>query len=314
MPDKNESSDLKGADKLIRLHDVFKVTNRTEENIRSKIESGLINKYDKHGTKLANPLQETGFFKLSEVLKAYNITDHEKVRKEFVRKRRKPDSILEDIAPSRITVINSLEELEGIPSESYDTCLSFFSYDLDLKKKPFTTKDRNELPIISHHQWMKEIVRILNKQGNFLIHSSPEHLPYYGVFLEECNMIFRCWIANRLENGVQSAKRLDAVTNGTLFYLKSNKNFRLNRIREITHCEYCRENIKDYGGKKLLIHDNGAIISDVWKNTISKGDQHSDELVRRLINLSCTDDSSLLLAPFRGELHERYRTKLHISG
>lgn len=40
-----------------------------------------------------------------------------------------------------------------------------------------------------------------------------------------------------------------------------------------------------------------------------KDGKPSDELISRLINLSCDNSSKLLIAPFRGELNERYKSK-----
>ncbi|MHA2331736.1 MAG: hypothetical protein ACXAEU_06900 [Candidatus Hodarchaeales archaeon] len=315
MSNENVTKGLKGKDKLIRLQEVFRITNRTEENIRAKIETGLINKYDKHGKKLANPLQETGFFKLFEVLNAYGITDHEKTREEFIKKRLEVDSVIEDIIPAQVRIITSLDEFATIPDGSFDTCLSFFPYDLKLKTIAFSRKeDKHPLEQVRNHRsWMKEILRILDDHGNYLVHSTPELLPYYAVYLDK-HATFKYWIVNKIEDIFQSRDQLRSVTNGTLFYIKSSKNFRLNRIRETILCDYCGKNVKDYGGKKLLIHRHGSIISDVWKHITEIDGNPSDELIKRLINISCNEDSTLLLAPFRGELHDRYGTKSNISG
>lgn len=298
-------------EKLLRLTDVFRITNRAEENIRIKIAAGLLNKYDKEGNKLTNPLQETGYFKLSEVLNVYNIQDYKAIQAEFVKKRQRPDSILEDVIPEVIVIINSLEELKRLPSQSVDTCISFFPYAPTIKNKSFKKSPNQPLAIESHQNWMKEVVRVLNNKGNYLVHSTPEYLPYYGIYLDK-SMYFKYWLVNRIENPQQkdhefNSRRLPNVTNGTLFYLKSDKGFQINRIRDKVHCEYCGRNIKDYGGKKHLIHQNGAIISDVWKNISSPVGAQSDQLLTRLINLSCNTSSKLLLAPISGDLHARYR-------
>jgi hypothetical protein len=298
-------------EKFLRLTDVFRITNRTEENIRLKIAAGLINKYDKDGKKLSNPLQSTGFFKLSEVLKAYNIQDYESVQEEFVRKRKLPDSIIENIVPKSIVICNDLVELKRLLPQSIDTCISFFPYNPTIRNKPFKINPGQPSAIESHKKWMEEIIRVLSEKGNYLVHSTPENLPYYGVYLDKF-MHFKYWLVNKIENHPGESfnltpQRLLSVTSGTLFYLKTDKGFRINRVREIIHCEYCGENIKDYGGKKHLIHQNGAIISDVWKHISSPLGTYSDQLLTRLINLSCDASSNLLLAPFPGELHARYK-------
>ncbi|MFW9779453.1 MAG: hypothetical protein ACFFE8_11415, partial [Candidatus Heimdallarchaeota archaeon] len=280
-------------------------------NIRLKIAAGLINKYDKHGNKLSNPLQETGYFKLSEVLDVYNIQDYELVKQEFLRKRIRPDSVIENIIPESIVICNNLSEIKKLPSRSIDTCISFFPYDPRIRSKPYKIDPDRSNVIEPHKEWIKEVIRILNERGNYLIHSTPELLPYYGVYLDNF-LHFKYWLVSKTEtlppdHNDEDSKRLSSVTNGTLFYLKTDKRFRINRIRETVRCEYCSRNIKDYGGKKHLIHHNGAIISDVWKYISSPLGEFSDQLLARLINLSCDADSKLLLAPFPGDLHARYR-------
>ncbi|MFW9853619.1 MAG: hypothetical protein ACFFFG_01065 [Candidatus Thorarchaeota archaeon] len=296
---------------FLKLTDVFRITNRTEENIRLKIAAGLINKYDRDGNKLSNPLQETGYFKLSEVLNVYNIQDYESVKQEFLKKRIQPDSVIENIIPESIVICNNLPKLKKLPSHSIDTCISFFPYDPRIRNKPYKTNPDRSYVIESHKEWIKEVTRILNERGNYLIHSTPELLPYYGVYLDKF-MHFKYWLVSKAEilppdHDDDVLKRLSSVTNGTLFYLKTDKGFRINRIRETFRCEYCGRNIKDYGGKKHLIHHNGAIISDVWKYISSPSGVFSDQLLARLINLSCDTDSKLLLTPFPGDLHARYR-------
>lgn len=69
-------------------------------------------------------------------------------------------------------------------------------------------------------------------------------------------------------------------------------------------CSFCNEPLKDYGGKKHLRHVNGMVLSDVWHfedKLISKNARHST-IIKRLIDLSCTSSTTLLLAPFDGEM------------
>ena len=88
--------------------------------------------------------------------------------------------------------------------------------------------------------------------------------------------------------------------------MRSPKNFRINRVRiPYRHCSFCNEPLKDYGGKKHLRHVDGMVLSDVWhfenEHLTSDNDIHSS-ILKRLIDLSCTSSTTLLLAPFDGEI------------
>ncbi len=72
------------------------------------------------------------------------------------------------------------------------------------------------------------------------------------------------------------------------------------------NCSFCNKPLKDYGGKKHLQHVDGMIISDVWHQVGLQNCIHSDVL-KRLIDLSCDSNSTLLLAPFDGEISDELR-------
>ena len=92
--------------------------------------------------------------------------------------------------------------------------------------------------------------------------------------------------------------------------MKSPKKFRINRVRiPYRICSFCSEPLKDYGGKKHLRHVDGMVISDIWHfeddQIDSVNDIHSS-ILKRLIDLSCTSSTTLLLAPFDGEMPYEY--------
>ncbi len=90
--------------------------------------------------------------------------------------------------------------------------------------------------------------------------------------------------------------------------MRSKFKFRINKVRiPYRNCSHCYKPLKDYGGKKHLRHSDGMVVSDIWhleidQNTNSVSYNIHSTVLRRLIDLSCNSDSSLLIAPFNGEV------------
>jgi hypothetical protein len=110
-----------------------------------------------------------------------------------------------------------------------------------------------------------------------------------------------------MKNG-SSLRRFIPESNGILFFVHSKSKFRINRVRvPYRNCTFCNKPLKDYGGKKHLRHIDGMVISDVWHQDdvpiIQSSSQsiHPD-ILRRLIDLSCNSDSTLLIAPYDGDV------------
>lgn len=66
----------------------------------------------------------------------------------------------------------------------------------------------------------------------------------------------------------------------------SKKNFPVNKVR-IPHdyCQFCGENIKDWGGKKHLLNPEGTLMSDVWKHlNLSPQDIGKQQFIKVISN------------------------------
>lgn len=302
-------------DRLITLRDAVIYSNHAEENIRLQIERGLLKKYDRHGNSLKNPLQEKGFFKLSELMSVYNIKDPEAVKKRFFERKRSVDSV-NNVIPRKTIIMNTYEmnKLDQIKNHSIDTWILSPKFNLDEKwestsYKEITGKNINKMV----QGYLEESERILKPRSNLLIHSTPQYLPYFGIMLEKIGLFFKYWIVYAGEAPQnQKFERFLPEANGILFYVNSLKKFRINRVREpYRHCSFCLEPLKDYGGKKHLKHKDGMIISDIWRLEYNSKLSHSHDIpfkiLKRLIDISCTQESILLLAPFDGEITPELR-------
>lgn len=303
-------------DRLLTLKEAVIYSNRAEENIRLKISKGQLKKYDKHGFPLSNPLRKKGFVRLSELKSVYNLTEDPAVIKDrFFARKQKKDSV-KNVIPESIIVLRSseLDLLNQIDKESVDCWILNPSSNSSEKMKPVVFRDvesSKNLKLV--RSCLNHSKRILNSYGNLLIHSIPRYLPYYAIEIEKNGFLFKYWICYDINTKIQeNAKRFIPEANGILYYVKSSKNFRINRVRvPYQNCLFCSKPLKDYGGKKHLRHVDGMVISDIWHVNIQKMNNSNSydiplPILRRLVDLSCSASSTLLLAPYDGDLPNEF--------
>lgn len=303
-------------DRLITLKEAVMYSNHAEENIRLQIERGLLKKYNKEGNLLNDPLSVKGFFKLSELMLVYKIKDPETVKQHFLARKNRRDSA-KDIIPKSTIVIRSSEmiELDQIEDNSIDTWILSPKFTENEKAETVTYSEVSKSRILEEvYESLREAQRILKTHGNLIVHSIPRFIPYFGVKLSNMGLFFKYWIVYATEKINQyNSKKFVSEANGILYYVKSPKNFRINRVRiPYRYCSFCNEPLKDYGGKKHLRHVDGMVLSDVWhlENTPKgKDDPFSipSQILRRLTDLSSTSESTLLLAPFDGVIPDEFR-------
>jgi len=302
-------------DRLITLKEAVMYSNHAEENIRLQIERGFLKKYNKNGVELANPLSKKGYFKLFELMEVYNITNPEEIKRVFLKRKLSEDSV-KNVLPKKIIILRSKEmnKIVDIEDNSIDTWFLFPKYAVKERIEPTSFSDISSDKLRNMYRYLDESNRILNSKGNVLIHSIPRFLPYFGVYLSKLGWFFKYWIIYSAKKQIGNfQKRYTSESNGILFFVRSKKIFRINKIRTpYMNCSFCNKPLKDYGGKKHLQHVDGMIISDVWHQVGTQNGQsrshciHSDVL-KRLIDLSCNSNSTLLLAPFDGEISDELR-------
>ena len=94
-----------------------------------------------------------------------------------------------------------------------------------------------------------------------------------------------------------------------LFYAKNQQENKFYEIRyPHRRCRKCGYLLKDYGGKKKILHPFGPLVSDVWSDIHRiRHNKHRDphpcqlpiHLLERLILMS-TDEGDIILDPFMG--------------
>jgi site-specific DNA-methyltransferase (adenine-specific) len=201
---------------------------------------------------------------------------------------------------------DALEIMSQIPDDSVD--VTFADPPFNLKKSYEQYEDDKETRDYLDwcKQWLNEMVRITKPTGSIFVHNIPKWLTYYSCYLNEI-AYFKHWIAWDAM-GAPLGKTILPNHYGILWYVKS-RNFKFYDIRAPhRYCRECNALLKDYGGKKHLIHPFGTLVSDVWTDIYrirhsKRRDEHPCQLpvhlLERLI-LMTTDVGDTVLDPFIG--------------
>ena len=200
-----------------------------------------------------------------------------------------------------------IEIMQQIPSDSID--VTFADPPFNLKKKYGTYKDEKDIHDYLNwcKQWLLEMVRITKPSGSIFLHNIPKWLTYYAEYLNEI-ADFRHWIAWDAPTAPMG-KTLQPAHYGILFYAK---NQHKNKFYEIRYphkrCRKCGYLLKDYGGKKKILHPFGPLVSDSWSDIHRiRHNKHRDphpcqlpvHLLERILLMS-TDEGDVVLDPFMG--------------
>ncbi|MXV78682.1 site-specific DNA-methyltransferase [Candidatus Poribacteria bacterium] len=200
-----------------------------------------------------------------------------------------------------------IEVMQQIPSDSID--VTFADPPFNLKKNYSSYKDEKDTDdyLSWCKKWILEMVRITKPSGSIFLHNIPKWLTYYTEFLNEV-ADFRHWIAWDAPTAPMG-KTLQPSHYGILFYAK---NQRENKFYEIRYphkrCRKCGYLLKDYGGKKKILHPFGPLVSDIWSDIHRiRHNKHRDphpcqlpiHLLERILLMS-TDEGDVVLDPFMG--------------
>jgi len=151
------------------------------------------------------------------------------------------------------------------------------------------------------------MVRVTKPKGSILVHNIPKWLTYFASILNT-KADFKHWISWDAPTAPMG-KTLQPSHYGILFYAKNQKELKFYEVRY----PHKRERktgylLKDYGGKKALLHPFGPLVSDVWTDIHrikhnKRRDTHPCQLpihlLERLI-LMTTDEDDIVLDPFMG--------------
>ncbi len=197
--------------------------------------------------------------------------------------------------------------LKRLPDECVD--VTFADPPFNLKKKYGKYKDAKEFReyIAWCEQWIKQMVRITKPTGAVFLHNIPRWITYYAHILNGL-ADFKHWISWEAPTAPMG-KTLQPAHYGILFYAKNAKKLKFYELR-YPHKRERKSTylLKDYGGKKKMLHPFGPLISDVWSDIHRiKHNKYRDNhpcqlpihLMERIILMS-SDEGDIILDPFNG--------------
>lgn len=208
---------------------------------------------------------------------------------------------------NQIIVNDCLKVLPHLPSESVD--VAFADPPFNLKKRYSAYKDRKETNEYLDwcRGWLREMVRVTKPTGSIFVHNIPKWLTHYAGMLDE-DAEFVDWIAWDAPTAPMG-KRLQPSHYGILYYAKDKQENKFYQIRYPHHrCRTCGYLLKDYGGKKKMLHPFGPLVSDMWSDIHRiRHKKHRDAhpcqlpipLLERIILMS-SDAGDIVLDPFVG--------------
>jgi site-specific DNA-methyltransferase (adenine-specific) len=160
------------------------------------------------------------------------------------------------------------------------------------------------------HRWLAECVRVLKPGGSLFLYNLPKWNVQLGHHLGTLGLDFRHWIAVSIKLLMPIPGRLYPAHYSLLYYSKG-KPSTFRRVRTpIETCRHCGGEIRDYGGHRGAMNDNGVNLMDVWtdippvrhwkfKSKKRKANALSTKLLDRVVEIS-TKPGDVVLDPFGG--------------
>lgn len=124
-------------------------------------------------------------------------------------------------------------------------------------------------PVSVYTEWMKQViieaVRILAEGGALYLYHMPIWAMRFGADLDG-HLEFRNWIAISMKGGFARGQRLYPAHYALLVFTKG-KPAAFTRLKiDAKRCRHCGKLVKDYGGYRRIIEDQGINLSDFWED------------------------------------------------
>jgi len=209
--------------------------------------------------------------------------------------------------PNSIIQGDCIDVLKSFPSDSID--VAFADPPFNLNKGYRSTNDalKTQKYLEWCEQWLIELVRLTKPGGSVFVHNIPKWLTHFSAILNPI-ADFKHWIAWDAATNPMG-KTLQPAHYGILCYSKKSGKQKFYEIRHPhKRCRKCGYLMKDYGGKKRLLHPFGPLLSDIWTDIHrirhkKYRDDHPCQLPVHLLEriiLMSSDEGDVVLDPFLG--------------
>ena len=204
-----------------------------------------------------------------------------------------------------------LNILPSLASESIDMIFADPPFNLG---KEYGTMGSDQLPDSDYIAWCKEwltqCIRVLSPGGAIFIYHLPRWNIELGYYMSALGLEFRHWIAIDNGSGFPIRGRLYPAHYSMLYYTKGKPRV-FNKIRTpVELCRHCGHEVKDYGGHRKALHQDGVSLKDIWtdvpvvrhrkyKAIGRRENALSSKIVSRAILLT-TCPGDIVLDPFGG--------------
>ncbi len=183
--------------------------------------------------------------------------------------------------------------LHELPAESQDVIV-LITAALDLPR----------LSLETLRDYLDVSIRVLREGGLLFVQGRPDYLPEIGVYLDH-RLTFKYWIA--IESQLQTrVSGLPTVHAAVLLFTKGNQRFNVRRVRfPHRYCTFCGKSLRDWGGKSHLMHSQGYVISDVWKD-LPSADNYSQlsrpalDTILRMVDFGASHEVRGIVGPREG--------------
>ena len=207
---------------------------------------------------------------------------------------------------NKILLGDCLELFKSIPNDSVDCVFADPPFNLNKKYNSHMDKLLDMEYLEWCGLWIDECLRVLKDNGFIFLHNIPKWLTFYANFLNY-KAVFRHWISWDAMTAPMG-KTLQPAHYGILFYSKTNDRSKFKEIRYPHKRDRKGVLIKDYGGKKNILHPFGPLCSDVWTDIhrirhSKYRDEHPCQLPIHLLEriiLMGTEENDIILDPFIG--------------
>lgn len=199
-----------------------------------------------------------------------------------------------------------LKLFKSIPNDSVDCVFADPPFNLNKKYNSHVDNLLDTEYLEWCKLWINECLRVLKDNGFIFLHNIPKWLTFYANFLNY-KSVFRHWISWDAMTAPMG-KTLQPAHYGILFYSKTNDRSKFKEIRYPHKRDRKGVLIKDYGGKKNILHPFGPLCSDVWTDIhrirhSKYRDEHPCQLPIHLLEriiLMGTEENDIILDPFIG--------------
>lgn len=126
--------------------------------------------------------------------------------------------------------------------------------------------DCDLMPFKGYVEVDRSFLEEVRSYGLVFVYDAPAYLPFWTLALRSVGYKFRYHVVLFFSDGVEGPLVRSHVGLG-VYYLNEKSYSRLRKYR-IPHayCKACGQALKDWGGKKRLMHPEGVLLSDVWKH------------------------------------------------